>query len=287
MEFYKLSNEEVLNRFKSFPNGLDENQIQNAHNTFGNNVLKSAHTRRLYRILFEQFANSLVLILIAASIASFYLGQPRDGLILLIIVIMNALIGFYQEWKSENILASIRKLVVDKCTVIRSGKIIEIYATDLVPGDLVILSEGVGIPADIRLIESNGFSINEFILTGESLPASKDHLFQTQQTIPINEVKNSVYMGTTVARGEAKGIVYATGMQTEIGRISSSSQKIKSTDAPIQTEIRDVAKKLTFVTFTIGIFLFGTRLLLNDSIGVALVFSISIAASMVPEGLPA
>ena len=287
MEFYKLSIEEVLSQFKSFPNGLNENQIQEARKTFGQNVLKSSPTRRLYRILFEQFANSLVLILIAASVASFYLGQPRDGLILLIIVIMNALIGFYQEWKSENILASIKKLVVDKCTVVRSGKVMEIYAADLVPGDLVLLSEGAGIPADIRLIESNGFATNEFILTGESLPASKDHLFQTQQSISINEVKNCVFMGTTVARGEAKGIVYATGMQTEIGRISSSSQKIKATDAPIQTEIRDVAKKLTYATFTIGIFLFGTRLLLNDSLGVALVFSISIAASMVPEGLPA
>lgn len=287
MEFYKQSIEQVLNRFKTDPNGLDENKIQEARITFGRNVLKSSTSRSLYRILFEQFTNSLVLILIAASIASFYLGQPRDGLILLIIVVMNALIGFYQEWKSENILASIKKLVVDKCTVIRSGKVSEIYAADLVPGDLVLLSEGMGIPADIRLIETNGFSANEFILTGESLPSSKDHLFITKQNTAVNEIKNCVYMGTTVARGEAKGIVFATGIQTEIGRISSSSQKIKSTDAPIQTEIRDVAKKLTIVTFTIGIFLFGTRLLLNDSIGVALVFSISIAASMVPEGLPA
>lgn len=276
-----------MDRFKTDPNGLDENKIQEARITFGRNVLKSSTSRSLYRILFEQFTNSLVLILIAASIASFYLGQPRDGLILLIIVVMNALIGFYQEWKSENILASIKKLVVDKCTVIRSGKVSEIYAADLVPGDLVLLSEGMGIPADIRLIETNGFSANEFILTGESLPSSKDHLFITKQNTAVNEIKNCVYMGTTVARGEAKGIVFATGIQTEIGRISSSSQKIKSTDAPIQTEIRDVAKKLTIVTFTIGIFLFGTRLLLNDSIGVALVFSISIAASMVPEGLPA
>jgi Ca2+-transporting ATPase len=287
MEYYKQSKEEILERFKTVPGGLNENQIQEARITFGRNVLKSSTSRSLYRILFEQFANSLVLILIAASLASFYLGQPRDGLILLIIVVMNALIGFYQEWKAENILASIKKLVVDKCNVIRNGKVSEIYAADLVPGDLVLLSEGVGIPADIRLIETNGFAANEFILTGESLPSSKDHLFMTKQNTPVNEIKNCVYMGTTVARGEAKGIVYATGIQTEIGRISTSSEKIKSVDAPIQTEIRDVARKLTIVTFAIGIFLFGTRLLLNDSIGVALVFSISIAASMVPEGLPA
>ncbi len=287
MEFYKLSIDEILKRFNTVPGGLDENQIQEARKSFGKNVLKSSPTRKVYRILFGQFTSPLVIILLVASLASFYLQQPRDGIILFIIVVMNALIGFYQEWKSENILASIKKLVVDKSTVTRGGKVIEIFAADLVRGDLVILSEGMGIPADIRLIESTGFSTNEFILTGESLPSAKDHLFSTQKNLPITEIKNCVFMGTTVARGEAKGIVYATGMQTEIGRISSSSLKIKSTDAPIQTEIKDVAKKLTYTTFTIGIFLFGTRLLLNDSIGVALVFSISVAAAMVPEGLPA
>jgi Ca2+-transporting ATPase len=177
--------------------------------------------------------------------------------------------------------------VVDKCTVTRDGKEIELFSEDLVPGDIVLLSEGVGIPADIRLVESNEFSTNEFILTGESLPSSKDHLFIAGKTMPPSEIKNCVFMGTTVARGEAKGIVYATGMQTEIGKISSSSQKIKSPDAPIQIETKDVAKKLTYVTLGIAALLFGSRLLLNDTIGVALVFSISVAAAMVPEGLPA
>jgi Ca2+-transporting ATPase len=177
--------------------------------------------------------------------------------------------------------------VVDKCTVIRHGKITEIFSEDLVPGDIVLLFEGTGIPADIRLIETAGFSANEFILTGESLPSSKDHAFNTKENIRVSEIKNCVFMGTTVARGEAKGIVYATGAHTEIGKISSSSQKIKSTDAPIQTEIKDVAKKLTYATLIVGVLLFGTRLLLNDSLATALVFAIGVAAAMVPEGLPA
>jgi Ca2+-transporting ATPase len=200
---------------------------------------------------------------------------------------MNGAIGFYQEWKSENILASIKKLVVDKCTVRREGKAIEIFSEDIVPGDIVLLSEGTGVPADIRLIDSHGFSVNEFILTGESLPSSKDHLFTAETSLSLSEIKSCLFMGTTVARGEAKGIVYATGMQTEIGKISSSSQTIESSDAPIQTEIKDVAKKLTYATLFIGVILFGTRLLLNDTMAVALVFSISVAAAMVPEGLPA
>jgi P-type Ca2+ transporter type 2C len=288
MEVYKQSLEDVLAIFKvSSITGLDENAIQAARKKFGLNMLKATNTRSVFSILFGQFANPLVIILIVAALFSFYLGQPRDASILAIIVILNALIGFYQEWKSENILASIKKLVVEKCTVIRSRKVIEIFAVDLVPGDIVLLSEGVGIPADLRLIESNGFSANEFILTGESLPSAKDHLFNTRNTIAVTERKNCVFMGTTVAQGKARGIVYATGMQTEIGKISTFSQNIKSTDAPIQTEIKDVAKKLAFATLIIGIFLFVTRLILNDSLAVALVFSISVAAAMVPEGLPA
>lgn len=288
MKCYNQHIEAVIDQFSSnVENGLEEKAIQAARQKFGGNVLKAANARNVLQILFGQFTSPLIIILIIASLASFYLQQPRDGLILLIIVVMNGLIGFYQEWKSENILASIKKLVVDKCTVLREGNIMEIFSEDLVPGDVVLLSEGVGIPADIRLFESNGFSANEFILTGESLPSSKDHSFITGKNIPLAEIKNCVFMGTTVARGEARGVVYATGMGTEIGKISSTSQKIKSPDAPIQTEIKDVAKKLTYATLAIGILLFGTRLLLNDSVAMALVFSISVAAAMVPEGLPA
>ncbi|MBN8700357.1 MAG: cation-transporting P-type ATPase [Chitinophagales bacterium] len=288
MEFYKQNIDTVIEQFSSnVITGLNENAILSARKEFGKNTLKVSNTRSVYKILLGQFASPLIIILIVASLASFYLKQPRDGLILLIIVILNALIGFYQEWKSENILASIKKLVVEKCTVIREGKVIEIFAEGLVPGDIVLLSEGVGIPADIRLIESNGFSANEFILTGESLPSSKDHLFVTGKNTSVSEIKNCVFMGTTVARGEAKGIAYATGMQTQIGKISSSSQIIKSTDSPVQKEIKDVAKKLTYATIIIGILLFGTRLVLNDSLGMALVFAVGVAAAMVPQGLPA
>ena len=288
MEIYKEHIDAVLNQFNSnVEKGLNGNTILSARKKYGNNLLEAANTRSFINILFSQFKSPLVIILIVASLMSFYLGQPRDGSILLVIVVLNALIGFYQEWKSENILASLNKLIVNKCTVIRQGKTIEIIAEELVPGDVVKLYEGDGVPADIRLIETNGFSVNEFILTGESLPSEKDHLFATDKTLPFVEIKNCVYMGTTVARGQATGVVYATGSQTEIGKISASSQQIKVADAPVQTEIADVAKKLTYATLLIGALLFGTRLLLNDSMAVALVFAVSVAAAMVPEGLPA
>jgi P-type Ca2+ transporter type 2C len=288
MEYYKENIETVVKEFNSsVEDGLDERKIKLARQKFGSNVLIATSTISVFKIIFRQFISPLVFILIAASAVSYYLGQYRDGSILLIIVIVNAAIGFYQEFKSENILASLKSLVVNKCHVLRNGKTIEILAGDLVPGDIVKLIEGEGIPADIRLIESNNYSVNEFILTGESLPANKDHLFKTDKNLLITEVKNCIYMGTTVAKGEATGIVYATGTQTEIGKINYTSQKIKTSKAPVQIEIADVAKKLTYVTLIIAAVLFASRLLMSDTFAVALVFSVSVAAAMVPEGLPA
>ena len=288
MEFYKEDIKTIEKELNSnIKDGLDERKIKQARQKYGSNVLKATNTISILKIIFRQFISPLVLILIVAAAVSYYLAQFRDGSILIAIVILNAMIGFYEEWKSENILASLKSLVVDKCNVIRDGKIREIPVDNLVPGDIVSLSEGDGIPADIRLIDSTEFSVNEFILTGESLPSNKDSIFTTDKNQTINEIKNCVYMGTTVARGDATGIVYTTGIQTEIGKISTTSQKIKPAKAPVQTEIADVAKKLTYITLLIAAVLFTSRLLMNDSVALALVFSVSVAAAMVPEGLPA
>jgi Ca2+-transporting ATPase len=288
MEFYKEDSKTIEKELNSnIKDGLDVRKIKQARLKYGSNVLKATNTISVIKIIFRQFISPLVLILIVAAAVSYYLGQYRDGSILMAIVILNAIIGFYEEWKSENILASLQSLVVDKCNVIRDGKITEIKVDDLVPGDIVSLTEGDGIPADIRLIDSTEFSANEFILTGESLPSNKDASFTTDKNLPVNELKNCVYMGTTVARGDATGIVYATGIQTEIGKISTTSEKIKPANAPVQIEIADVAKKLTYITLVIAAVIFASRLLLNDTLAMALVFSVSVAAAMVPEGLPA
>jgi len=288
MEFYKEDIQTIEKELNSnIKDGLDERKVKQARIKYGSNVLKATNTISIFKIILRQFISPLVLILIVAAAVSYYLGQFRDGSILLVIVVLNAGIGFYEEWKSENILASLKSLVVDKCNVIRDGKITEIPVDELVPGDIVKLTEGDGIPADIRLIDSNEYSANEFILTGESLPTNKDASFTTDKALPINEMKNCVYMGTTVARGDATGIVYGTGIQTEIGKISTSSQKIKPTNAPVQIEIADVAKKLTYITLVIAAVIFASRMILHDSLAVALVFSVSVAAAMVPEGLPA
>ena len=288
MEIYQQQIDEVVKQFNgNKTDGLSDTAIEAARRQYGSNILKATNTIYPFKIFCRQFISPLVLILIFASALSFYLGQYRDAVILIVIVIVNALIGFYQEWKSENILASLNSLVVNKCDVLRNGKVIEILATDLVPGDIVKLNEGDGIPADIRLLTTSNFSVNEFILTGESLPAAKDQAFVTTNKCNLADIKNCIYMGTTVARGEASGIVYATGFQTEIGKISTFSETIQTAKAPVQVEIADVAKKLTYATLIIASILFAIRLFMHDAVAVALVFSVSVAAAMVPEGLPA
>jgi len=288
MEFYKQTIDTIIQQLNSNgSDGLNDTAIKAARQKYGSNVMKATDSINLFVLFINQCKSPLVYILVAASSISLYLAQYRDASILIMIVVVNALIGFYQEWKSENILASLKSLVVDKCNVIRSGTVVEILALDLVPGDIVKLNEGDGIPADLRLISSNNFSVNEFVITGESLPANKDYQFTSDQTLTFAEIKNCVYMGTTVARGDAIGIVYATAAQTEIGKINTSSETIKAVDAPVQIEIADVAKKLTYITLLIAVVLFSIRLFLHDSIVLALVFSVSVAAAMVPEGLPA
>ena len=164
MEFYKQNIDAIVKQFNSNVNeGLGENAIRAAKKKYGNNVLKATNSRNVFKILFGQFTSPLIIILIVASLVSYYLGQPRDGSILLVIVVLNALIGFYQEWESKNILASLKKLIVNKCTAIRNGKTIEVFVEDFVPGDVIKLFEGDGIPADIRLIQCSGFSANEYL----------------------------------------------------------------------------------------------------------------------------
>ena len=288
MEIYQQQIEEVIKQFNSNQTeGLSDNAVVVARRQYGVNMLKATNTIYPFKIFCRQFISPLVLILIFAAALSFYLAQYRDASILIAIVIVNALIGFYQEWKSENILASLNSLVVNKCDVVRNNKELEVLVKDIVPGDIVILNEGDGIPADIRLLTTINFSVNEFILTGESLSSSKEHSFTTADKCNLADIKNCVYMGTTVARGDATGIVYAIGTQTEIGKISTTSESIQTAKAPVQVEIMDVAKKLTYATLIIAAILFAIRLFMHDAVAVALVFSVSVAAAMVPEGLPA
>ena len=288
MDFYKNDINELLVQFKTDASaGLSDESAASQFQTIGSNKITGTSSRKWWKILLAQFNNLLVILLIVASLLSFQLGSYRDGIVLGIIVILNAFIGFYQDWKSENILESLKNLIAEKCTVIRSGKSRQIPVEDIVPGDVVIINEGDGIAADMRLLESHSLFINEFILTGESQASEKNNTATVKESASIAEQGNMLFMGTSAAKGQAKGLVVGTGMQTELGRIAGKSQQIKQDISPLQKEINLLAKKITIITLLLGVALFAFSMAQGDKITVALVFAISIAAAMVPEGLPA
>ncbi len=289
MNYFETDVDEIISELRTnLRNGLSENEAAKRLKLYGLNKIQTTNKRTAAKIFLEQFKNYLVLLLISAAILSLFLQSYRDSGILFLVVLLNALIGFYQDWKSENILASLKNLIIEKCCAIRDGQKIQIPTDELVPGDIVYLAEGDGVPADIRLIESTGFHTNDFILTGESQPAAKSHNADViHESKSLSEKLNCAFMGTTVANGEATGVVIATGMETQIGKIAIASDYIDASKTPLQKELDIVAKKITYITIVICILMLAGRIITGESVDQALIFAIGVAAAMVPEGLPA
>jgi Ca2+-transporting ATPase len=275
LKYYQSNIEAVCKQLNTLPDtGLSDDEIRSRLNKYGYNRIKKTNRRSIVKVFLEQFSNLLVIMLIVAAGISFFLSSYRDAIILLLVIMFNAFVGFYQDWKSENILASIKDLVIDKCYAIRNGKKIEIPAQELVPGDIVSLNEGDGVPADIRLINGTGFFTNDFIITGESQPKEKKSSFATTETLSLAEQNNCVFMGTTIAKGEATGVVIATGMATELGKIAGKSESITASVTPLQKELNIVAKKISYISLALATLLLIIKLLLGDKINDALIFTI-------------
>lgn len=294
--FYQLSVDESIQKLKTHSEkGLSKKEVDHRQKEYGLNQLKEVKRKSYFWLFLSQFQDLMIVVLIIAALLAYYLDDFRGGTILLVIVLVNALIGFYQEFKAEKILESLKKLVQPNATVIRNGQKKEIPQVELVPGDLVFLEEGSAIPADIRLIQTNHFSTNDFILTGESVPQEKKADLTFQKEITITNQDNLVFLGTTVAKGNALGVVYGTGMNTEIGRIAQTSNSIHTELSPLQKEMNSLAKMLTLIATIIAISLFVINLALqgnqadslNQAIQLSLLFAIGVAAASVPQGLPA
>ncbi len=290
---YQLSLPEILKQYQTdAAKGLLLTEVEQRLQQHGQNKLVETKGRSIWMMILEQFKSLLVIILIAAGLFSMYLESYRDMAIMFFIVLVNATIGFFQEWKSDRILSSLKNLVQTKAKVIRNGQVAEILAEDLVPGDIVLLDEGDGVPADLRLIESENLASNDVILTGEGDPQPKSHTIVVDGQAEVTDQNNSLFMGVTIVRGSAKGLVFATGMQTEIGKIASKSTQITSSLSPLQIEINNLSVQITKITLWIAMGLFLIRLLQSgglqgEGIKDAIIFAIGVGACMVPEGLPA
>lgn len=283
---YQLSIEETFQSLETRPEGLTPTEVERNLKLYGPNILATGEKEPVWRKILTQLKDFLAVTLLVAGILSLFMQEYRDATILFLIVFINSLIGFIQEFKAEKAIAALKSMVKSRAKVIREGKEIEIDAEELVPGDLVRLEEGDAVPADLRIIKENNIATNDFALTGESNPTKK-FIHAIHGEVQLCDRNNIAFMGTTVAMGNGMGIVVATGMQTEIGHIASLSQKTGSEPSPLQKELNHLAKKVALVAFVIAAGLFVVGLFLQFSFREAFLFALGVAASCVPEGTPA
>ena len=227
----------------------------------------------------------MIIILLIAAIISVSIGDIKDAIVILIIVLLNSIIGFVQEYKAEKAMAALKKISASIATVRREGKNIEIETAEIVPGDIILLETGNLVPADIRLTETHSLKIEESSLTGESLVAEKNTTPLTEKNTALGDRKNMAFKSTIVAYGRGEGIVVATGMNTEIGRIAQLLQE-KESQTPLQNRLSDFGKKLSLIIIVICVLLYFVGLLRGEKPIQMLLTAISVAVAAIPEALP-
>lgn len=286
MDYYQEDFEKVLDNLHTNKEGLTDAEVKDLLLAYGpNEITKDKEFSKLKAFL-GQFTDLMVIILIMASAVSFFLGEKVDAVVIFGIVILNAIIGFIQEFKAEKSIEALQNMVSPKARVVRNGVESIINAKFLVPGDIIILEEGDKIPADARIIEEYGLNTDESSLTGESLPQKKFiHSIKYNKT--INDQKNMVFMGTSVSHGNARAVVTCTGKNTEFGKIAKLTTNIKLQVSPLQKELFKIGKFIAKATFILVLLVFIGGVLSGGSLFDMFFFSISMAVAAVPEGLPA
>jgi len=267
--------------------GLSEQTASDLLQKNGPNILEQEKTKSYPRMFLEQLNDPLIYVLIVAAVISAVLGELSDTLIIISVVLINAVVGVIQEGKAKKALDALKKLTSPTALVKRSGHIREIPAGELVPGDLVILEAGRLIPADLRLTQTSSLKVEEASLTGESLPIEKNADFTAKKELSVGDKINMAFMSTNVIYGRGEGIVVATGMQTEIGKIAHLIGKSGNEPTPLQKRLADLGKLLSVLAVILCVALFGIAVLQKRDVFEMLLTAISLAVAAVPEGLPA
>ncbi|MEK6848495.1 MAG: HAD-IC family P-type ATPase, partial [Nanoarchaeota archaeon] len=287
MGYHTKTKEEIFKEFHTSEKGLSNEEAKNRLEHYGLNEISKKKKTPLIFIFLKQFSSPLIYILFIAMIISFTFNHLIDSYVILIVVFINASVGFVQERKAEKAIDALKKMIVSYAKVLRDNEITKVSASQLVPGDIIILEEGDKIPADARLIEIKNFRTQESSLTGESFPEEKD-LKILEGTIPLADQRNMVFMGTLIVSGDAKAVVVAIADKTEIGKVAESIQEILQPKMHFNEKVSQLAVQMASfaiigagLTFIIGYFL--NKLEFFD----ILLFTIASLVSGIPEGLPA
>lgn len=267
--------------------GLAENDILSRQKTYGLNALTKRKTVSSPVLFFYQFRDFMIMVLLAATLLSAVLGEYTDALVIIGIVLVNAMLGFVQEYKAEKSLEALREMTAPKARVLRGKQRLEIPAAELVPGDVVLLEAGDRIPADIRLFAVKQLSVNEASLTGESEPVLKKAEALTDITAVLGDLVNMAFMGTLAVGGRGEGIVVATGMRTEMGRVAHLIQQAENEPTPLQRRLEQMGKYLVTGCLVICALVVGLGLAQGLGGYKMLMAGVSLAVAAIPEGLPA
>lgn len=284
--WYQMDSAELLESLRSNGNGLDSLQVRERLRTYGSNSLGEDERIGWFRVLLHQFTSPLIYLLLIAALITFLLREFIDTGVILAVVVINAVIGFIQEVKAEEGVRSLKKLVVAKARVIRDDHEQEVEAAGLVPGDLVLLTSGVKVPADLRLLHVNDLRVDEAMLTGESLPVEKSSKTIAAENLVPADQTNMVFMGTSVVNGRGRGLVVATGRQTLLGRIAGEVGQIDQGKAPIQEKIDRFAGTVGMLVMGASTLLFLVGLLMGNSVKEMFLTAVAAAVGAIPEGLP-
>jgi Ca2+-transporting ATPase len=267
--------------------GLSDGAAQARRGQHGPNELVEKAAKSPLAILWEQFTNIMVLILIAAAGLSLFLGKYLEAGAILAIVVLFAILGFLQEYRAEKAIAALKKLAVPTVRAYRGGRLQELSARDLVPGDVIALEAGNLVPADVRVIESVNLRVQEAALTGESEPIEKETGAIDRAEVPLGDRRNMAYMGTTVTYGRGAALVVATGMRTELGKIAGLLQAVKHEQTPLQQRLDAVGKQLAVAGVVVALLILGVGVAMGEAFADMILTAISVAVAVIPEGLPA
>jgi len=278
---------ETLTHLKASDSGLDLAEVVRRRAEFGPNELTGSRSRSPLAILASQFANYMIMVLIVAAIISGFVGDLADTIVIGAIIVLNAVIGFFQEYRAERSLAALRAMAAPTAMVRRDGRLTTVPAAELVPGDIVALDAGRIVPADLRLVEAPGLRVNESALTGESVPVDKVTAPIAAADPPLGDRHNMAYKGTAVTNGRGLGVVVNTGMRTEFGRIAGLLSDTASVATPLQRRLRVFGRGLAVVVLTICAIIFATGLLRGEAALPMFLTALSLAVAAIPEALPA
>jgi Ca2+-transporting ATPase len=286
MNWYQLDVKQIFQKLGTSETGLHQGDVLQRLEQFGPNKLAEEEGISRLKILFHQFTSPLIYILLIAGVVTLFLKEYIDSGVIFAVVILNAIIGYFQEYKAEESVRALKKMVVPKAKVLREGKEKEIHSEELVPGDIVLLASGIRVPADLRLLKTIELKVEEAMLTGESVPAEKTTYPLKEPNLTPGDQKNIAFMGTIVVSGRAKGVVVETGRNTLLGSIAHEVKEAGLVKAPLQEKIYRFARTIGFIVLGASSLLFLIGLLVGESAKDMFMTAVAAAVATIPEGLP-